>query len=124
MRYGILDLVRDTRPRSAGPKHHKTGLIPLNATDLKCSHNCSKSDAACALYIVVETGYLRSVLVKDSPCVVQAKVFEMNIRSWVSLPRSFDKGVNKIVVLFARRTGLSQTEVEIVIEQLCVLKTF
>lgn len=121
LRYGVLDLVRNTCAGSASPEHHKAGLIPPHATDLECGHDRSKSHAACALYIVVETCNLWSVLVKDSPCVVQAKVFEMNICSGVALPRSFDKGVNKLVVLFARCAGLSQTEIEVVIEQLLVL---
>jgi hypothetical protein len=118
---GVFDLVCDACARSAGAEHHEARLVPLCVADLECRHDGCQSHTACPLDIVVEASNLRGVLVKNPSCVVEAKVFEVDVGFGVVLPRGFDEGVDEIVVLFACGTGFAQTEVEVVVKQLLVL---
>jgi hypothetical protein len=79
-------------------------------------HDSREGDAARALYIVVEASNFGRVLVEYSPCIVQAKVLEMKVRTWVSFPTCSDELVDELVVLFTAYALFPQAEIEVVFE--------
>jgi hypothetical protein len=80
------------------------------------SHDSREGDAARPLYVVVEACDFRRILVEDSPCIVQAKVLEMEIRTWIAFPTCSNEFVDELVVLFAANAVFPQAEVEVVFE--------
>jgi len=48
---------------------------------------------------------------------------QMDVGVWEPLPRSLDKVVHEFIILLPTRTGLSQTQIKVVVEKLLILQS-
>lgn len=47
---------------------------------------------------------------------------QVDVSLWETPPRSFDKVVHKLIIFLPSCTGLSQAQIEVIIEKLLVLR--
>jgi hypothetical protein len=52
---------------------------------------------------------------------MKTKVFEMDIRFGIQLPRRLDKRVDKLIILIPPHALLSQSEIQVIVEKLLVI---
>lgn len=107
---------------------------------MESCHDGCESDTAGALDIVVEARTIRAVLFKETPCCIavshlshlgqariltvsHAKVFEVNVRLGVELSHGLDEGVDEFIVLLTPDALLFETEVEIIVQELLIVRS-
>jgi hypothetical protein len=121
IRDSIFDLVCNACSCCARSEHDEASVLPLHSADLKGGHNRSQSDTTSSLHIIVEAGDLGSVLVEDASCVVQTKILKVDVCVRVVFPGSANEFIHELIVLLPSDSGLSQAEVEVVIQKILVL---
>ena len=116
---------------------------------MECGHNGGEGHAAGTLDVIVEACQLRLIAFQDTASVCDTKVLARGVRGgealvermeyvrtfWLDVGglqvdvsfgkepvRCLDKGIDKVVIFFALHAAFLQTEVEIVFEEVFVLK--
>ena len=59
---------------------------------------------------------------KSLATIMKTKVFEVDIRLWVQLPSGLNERIDKVVISLAPDSLLSEAEVELIIQQLLVVR--
>ena len=73
------------------------------------------------MYVVIEACDLRGVLIQDSPRIVETEILKMDVCFRVVFSAGIDERLYKLVILVSRDALLSQTKVDIVLEETLVL---
>lgn len=118
----IPDLIRNTCPRAARAKNNDFHVGEFDLTYVQASQNCCKRYTSSALDIIIKDSMIRSILIKNAPCISQCEILKVNIRPWKQFPGRLDEFLDECIILLASHSWLLQAQVEVIIEQLLVIR--
>jgi len=79
---GVSNLVCYASPCCAGAENDDAEVGQFGFCYVQSGHDCCEGDAACALDIVVEAGYIGPILFENSPCIWKTKVLAVRLLAW------------------------------------------
>lgn len=75
----VTDLVCDSCPCRSRAKDDNAHISDMNVADMQAGHQRSQRNAACSLYVVIETRYLRAEFVQQPSRVPKTKIFTVEM---------------------------------------------
>lgn len=91
---------------------------------MQSSVECSKRNGSRSLYIVVETGKFRTILIENSSSICKSEVFEVYVGLGEPGSTGLEEPLNKGVIILSTNARLPKSEIQRVVYEFLVVGSY